>query len=89
MSASGPSGPLVCSLFFLSSKFFNHISTASIIARVLKFCIHAEGNQVYCCKQNQGGENDFALFFNFCLYISLQFDDYGSFRQRFLSNYMT
>ena len=32
---------------FLSNKFFHHISSASMSARVFKFCIHDEDNQVY------------------------------------------
>ena len=49
-------------IFLLSSKIFHHISSASIWARVFKFCIHAEDNHVYCFIQNQGGENYFCLF---------------------------
>ena len=42
--------------FFLSNKFFHHISSTSMSASVFKFCIHDEDNQVYNYKQNQGAE---------------------------------
>ena len=32
---------------FLSFHFFHHISSASMSARVFKFCIHNEDDQVY------------------------------------------
>ena len=51
--------------FFLSNKVFNHISSASISARVFKFCLHDEDNQVYNCKQNQGAKFYFCLLFLF------------------------
>ena len=42
-------GPLV----LLSNKIFHHISSASMSARVFKFCIHDEDDQVY----EQGWQN--------------------------------
>ena len=60
-------------------------------ARIFNFCIDDEYNQVYNWKQNQDAEIYFCLLFLFFLffYLSLQCDDYGNFRQRFLRNYLT
>ena len=74
---------------FLSNKIFHHISSASMSARVFKFCIHNEDNQVYLCKQNQGAEIYFRLLFYFSLFLSLLYKEYGNFCQRFLRNYLT
>ena len=60
------------SLYLFIFLSFHHISS-SISARVIKFCIHLEDNQVhaYYCKQNQGGENYFAFgSFSIFSYIS-------------------
>ena len=38
--------PFICPFFFLSNKFFHHISSASMSARVFKFCIHNEDSLV-------------------------------------------
>ena len=58
------------SLFFVHFSFFpifflHHISSASMSARVFKFCIHDEYDQVYYLKQNQGAEIYFCLLFLF------------------------
>ena len=34
--------PFICPFFFLSNKIFHHISSASMSARVFKFCINDE-----------------------------------------------
>ena len=56
---------LVCPFFFLSIKFSHHISSASMSAKVFKFFIHDEDNQMYYCKQNQGAEIYNCLLFLF------------------------
>ena len=38
---------LYLSIFLSSNKFFHHISSESMNARVFKFCIHDEDDQVY------------------------------------------
>ena len=38
---------LYLSIFLSSNKFFDHISSESMTARVFKFCIHDEDDQVY------------------------------------------
>ena len=60
-------------------------------ARVFKFCIHNEDDQVDYCNQNQGAEIYFCLLFLFFpfFYLSLQGNEYGNFCQRFLRNYLT
>ena len=64
---------------------FHLISSASMSARVFKFCIHDELDQVYYCKQNQGAEIYFCLFSIFpFFYLSLQCNEYI-----FLRNYLT
>ena len=74
--------PFICPFFFHSIFFLHHISSASMSARVFKFCIvlHNEDNQVYYCKQNQDAEIYFRRlllvfpFFN----LSLQGNEYFS-----------
>ena len=56
-------GPLVS--FF--PTIFHLISSASKRAKVIKFYIHNDDNQVYYCKQNQGAEIYFCLLFLFSL----------------------
>ena len=55
----------MCPFFF--PFFFHLVSSASMSARVFKFCINDEYNQVYYWKQNQGAEICFCflLFFSF------------------------
>ena len=55
--------PFICPFFFHSNKFFHHISPASMSARVFKFCIHDQVDQLYCYKQNQGAEIYLSLLF--------------------------
>ena len=55
---------------FLSNKFFHHISLESMSARVFKFCIHDEDDQVYYCEQNQGAVIYFCLLFLFLANLS-------------------
>ena len=60
---------LFCPFFFLSENFFNHFSSASTSARVFKFCIHDEDNQVYYCKKH-GAEIYICLILFFPFSIS-------------------
>ena len=39
--------PFICPFFFLSNNFFHHISSASMSARIFKFCINDEDKNVY------------------------------------------
>ena len=82
---------LYLSIFLSFQHLFHLISLASISATVFKLIIHNEDNQVYYCKQNQGAEIYFCLLFLFFLffYLSIQCNEYGNFRQRFLSNCFT
>ena len=56
---------LYLSIFLSFQFFFHHISSASMSARVFKFCIHNEDDQVYYRKQNQRAEIYFCLLFLF------------------------
>ena len=75
-------------IFLSFQQFFHLISLASTSATVFKLYIHNEDNQVYYCKQNQGAEIYFYLLFLF-FYLSIQCNEYGNFRQRFLRNCFT
>ena len=59
---------LYLSIFLFFQQFFHLISSASMSARALKFCIHNEDNQVYYCKQNQSAMIYFCLLFLFFLF---------------------
>ena len=59
---------LYLSIFFLSN-IFPYYSPASFSAKVFKFYIHNEDNQVCYCKQNQSAE----IFFLFCLLFCFTF----------------
>ena len=59
-----PFGLLVLSF----QQFFHLLSSASMSARVFKFCIHNEDNQLYDCKRNQGAEIYFCPLFVFFLF---------------------
>ena len=43
--------------------------SASVRARVFKFCIRLESDQVYCGKENQDAEINFCLLFPFLLFF--------------------
>ena len=64
---------------FISFPLFIHFSfsqikisvtdfSASMRAKVFKFCIHLESGQIYCGKGNQDAEINFCLFFLFSLF---------------------
>ena len=61
---------LYLSIFLSFQQVFHLISSASMGARVFKYCIHNEDNQVYYCKQNQGAEIYFCLLFLFFFFLS-------------------
>ena len=42
--------------------------SASMRAKVFKFCVHLESGQVYCGKENQDAEINFYLLFPFLLF---------------------
>ena len=42
--------------------------SASMRAKVFKFCIHLESGQVYCAKENQDAEINFCFLFLFLLF---------------------
>ena len=42
--------------------------SASVRAKVFKFCIHIESGQVFCGKENQDAEFNFCLLFPFFLF---------------------
>ena len=81
----------LCLSNFLSYELFHHISSASMSARVIKFCIHDKDNQVYCYKQNENAVIYICVLFLFFLfvYLLLKCNEYGNFCHRFLKNYLT
>ena len=46
--------------------------SASVRAKVFKFCIHLENGQVFCGKENRDAENNFCLLFPFFLFTISQ-----------------
>ena len=59
---------IICPFFFLSNKNSVTDFSASMRAKVFKFCIHLESGQVYCGKENQDAEINCCLLFSFLLF---------------------
>ena len=62
---------LYLSIFFLSKKISVTDFSASIGAWAFKLCIHLEGGQVYCVRENQIAVVYFSFFFKFSIFPSL------------------
>ena len=45
--------------------------SASIGASVFKFCVHLQVGKVYCVKENEDANPNFAFFFNFYFFPSV------------------
>ena len=56
---------------FSSKKISVTDFSASSGAWVFKLCIHLEGGQVYCVKENQIADVYFSFFFKFSIFPSL------------------
>ena len=59
--------PLYLSFSFSQIKVSVTDFSASMRAKVFKFCIHIESDQVYCGKENQDVVINFAFFFHFSI----------------------
>ena len=60
--------PLFVHLSFSQIKTSVTDLSASIRAKVFKFCIHLKSGQVHCGKENQDAEINFCLLFSFLLF---------------------
>ena len=62
---------LYLSIFLSFQQIFHHVSSASMSARVFKFCIYNEDNQVFTVKETKVLRFIFAFFFYFSFLLSL------------------
>ena len=81
--------PLFLHFSFSPTKTYVTDFSAPIEASVCRFCIHLEGGQVYCVKENQGANINLAFFFHFLTISHSYVMHMDIFRHRFLRIYLT
>ena len=62
--------PVFVHFSFSSNKISVTVFSASIGAWASKLCIHLEGGQVYCVRENQIADVNFSFFFKFSIFPS-------------------